>query len=99
MAQSNKILIHLMSGQSITPLQALDLYGCFRLSARIQDLEAEGYKIKSKLIDLSNGKRVAQYQLTGSLTSGPQPEGRGASAVGADLFKFKADPLGRKVAV
>ena len=64
MSQSAAILKYLKEGNSITPLEALEMFGCLRLGARIQDLEAEGYTIDSKMIDLPNGKRVAQYRLT-----------------------------------
>ena len=83
MSQNARILSHLKEGKTLTPLEALDLFGCFRLSGRIQDLEAEGHKIESKLIELPNGKRVSQYRMISS----------------DDLFLFKSDPLGRKVAV
>lgn len=46
----------------ITPLEALTLYGCFRLGARIYELRKEGKKIKTEMIDI-NGKRVAKYSI------------------------------------
>ena len=46
----------------ITPLEALTLYGCFRLGARIFELRKEGKKIKTEMIDI-NGKRVARYSI------------------------------------
>lgn len=64
-AQNKAVLKHLNKGP-ITPLQALRLYGCFRLGARIYDLRAAGHKIKAKMIEVRsrNGKkRVAQYTL------------------------------------
>ncbi|OTP93786.1 helix-turn-helix domain-containing protein [Gilliamella apicola] len=39
LSQCERILIHLQSGKTINPLQALKLYGCFRLGARIYDLK------------------------------------------------------------
>lgn len=53
---------HLESGKSITPLEALRLYGCFRLGARIYDLRAEGMTIETNLIE-EDGKRFAEYRL------------------------------------
>lgn len=46
----------------ITPLEALIMYGCFRLGARIYELRKEGKKIKTEMIDI-NGKRVARYSI------------------------------------
>ncbi|MCE7856899.1 MAG: hypothetical protein DYG97_10195 [Ignavibacteria bacterium CHB3] len=47
MSQKQAILEYLLSGKSITPLEALDLFKCFRLGARIWDLKKEGHDIKS----------------------------------------------------
>lgn len=44
-SQCEKILIHLQAGKSINPIQALNLYGCFRLGARIYDLKKLGLKL------------------------------------------------------
>lgn len=61
-SQSNNILIHLQT-HSINPLQALKLYGCFRLSAIIYNLKKEGNKIKTVMIYGKNRKRYAKYFL------------------------------------
>ena len=61
MSQSLKILGHLKRGQSITQIQALRLYGCMRLAARIEELR-ELYPIHTKLV-YSKGKRFARYSL------------------------------------
>ncbi len=63
MTQRNEILAYLKSGRTLTPLEALNRFGCLRLGARIYDLNHEGYKIKSKLVNVGNGKRVAEYSL------------------------------------
>lgn len=62
-SQSNAILAYMQKGNTITGIEALNLFGCFRLPARIADLKKVGYKIKSEMIKLTNGKRVAQYTL------------------------------------
>lgn len=62
MSQSEQILQYLEEKGSITPLEALNKFGCFRLGARIFDLKKKGYPIESKLIS-SNGKEFAQYTL------------------------------------
>lgn len=60
--QSKRILQHLLRGRSITPLKALRMYGCLRLSARIYDFRKVGYKIKTVMVDYGD-KRVARYSL------------------------------------
>lgn len=56
-SQCDHILAHMMHAP-ITPIEALDLYGCFRLAARIRDLKDEGYPI----INVGD-KKHAIYQL------------------------------------
>jgi hypothetical protein len=62
-SQNKLIAEHLKSGRPITPLEALNRYGCFRLGARILELRKEGIPIETEMIGLSNGKRIAQYKL------------------------------------
>ena len=49
-------------GYSITPIQALNKWGCFRLGARIHDLRKQGYTIET-LNQHLNGKVFAKYKL------------------------------------
>lgn len=63
MSQTDLILDHLQAGKPITPLQALRLWGCFRLAARIADLRERGYEIASERVETQHGKRVAMYRL------------------------------------
>lgn len=60
MNQSEAILSHLRSGKSLTPLEALDLFGCFRLGARVYDLKAQGHDIEMEMVTM-NGKSFAKY--------------------------------------
>lgn len=60
--QLKKIRQHLQNGNTITALEALKLYGCFRLGARIYDLKKEGLDIKSRYIK-NNGKKYKEYYL------------------------------------
>lgn len=62
MKQTDAILEHLKSGKSLTGLEALNVYQCFRLAARIKDLRAEGYDIKTETIH-RQGKIYASYSL------------------------------------
>lgn len=53
---------HLLSGKSITPMEALNLCGCFRLSAVIHRLRHnEGYPILMVQPEVENGKPYAKY--------------------------------------
>jgi len=52
-SQLNRIRSHLQRGRKITPLQALKLYGCFRLGARIYTLKRQGMNISSKMVEIS----------------------------------------------
>jgi hypothetical protein len=58
-SQVELILHHLKTGKSLTPIQALQSFGCFRLSARIWDLRNEGHNIEMKMI--GQKKRYARY--------------------------------------
>ena len=60
-SQNKGILAYLQSGKSITPIEALKEFGCFRLSARIFDLRAMGHNIKTKSITI-NGKTVQEVE-------------------------------------
>ena len=61
-SQNSRILKHLMKGKKLTPLQALNLFDCFRLSARIANLKKEGFDIKTRLIRVHD-KTFASYSL------------------------------------
>lgn len=62
MSQLTQIRQHLKSGKSISPLMALRLFGCLRLSARIQNLRDEGMNIKTEMY-YSKEYRYAKYKL------------------------------------
>ena len=61
-SQPKNILAHLEQHHSITPLEALNEYGCFRLAAVILNLKKDGYEIETQIIK-KNKKRFAQYIL------------------------------------
>jgi hypothetical protein len=61
-SQNKQILKHLQSGRKITAYEALKVFGCLRLAARIRDLRDAGHAIKSELIS-ENGKRFSEYSL------------------------------------
>ena len=60
--QKDKVLAHLKQHGMITPLDALKLYGAFRLGAIIHTLRhQDGYSIKT---DIAKGTGHAIYSLT-----------------------------------
>lgn len=64
--QAKRILAHLARHDSITPMEALNLYGCFRLAARIAELKSAGHKIQTLHVRNDSGKRYARYVLGGA---------------------------------
>ena len=65
-SQNRAILAHLLSGKAITALEALNICGCFRLSARIYDLRRRGHNIKTSTV-LVNNKHIASYSLVSDI--------------------------------
>ena len=59
--QCQQVLSHLQSGKPLTSLEALRLYGIFRLASRIHDLKKNGIAIKSRDVETETGKKVSQY--------------------------------------
>ena len=53
----------LLNGYSITPMEELNMFGCFRLSARIANLRDEGLEVVTDMVTI-NDKRVARYYLS-----------------------------------
>ncbi len=60
-SQCDMIAAWLERGFSITSLEALNMFGCLRLSSRIWDLRERGLNIQKKTIVLPNKKRVCEY--------------------------------------
>lgn len=68
MTQNEKILKYLKTHKGgITPLKAMEKFGCMRLSGRIHDLRVMGYSISSEIVEVRNryGDKchVSQYKL------------------------------------
>jgi hypothetical protein len=60
--QCEQILKHLQTKGPLTPIDALNEYGCFRLASRILDLKSMGHDILS--IRRQNGEKFyAEYVL------------------------------------
>lgn len=65
MSQKSRILGHLKSGKTLTPLQAFYLFGCLSLSQRVGELRRERNPIIGVVIKLPTGKRVSCYGWAG----------------------------------
>jgi hypothetical protein len=63
MSQNKQIADYLNKGKKLTPIDALNKFGCFRLAARIADLRNDGMNIVTNTIKLENKKQVAQYSI------------------------------------
>ncbi len=62
MTQTQQILDALRRGP-LTPLEALERFGVFRLAARCHELRQMGHPIVVEKIKTPNGKRVARYYI------------------------------------
>lgn len=90
LTQEAAILAHLKTGASISSLEALNQYGCFRLASVIFNLRKAGYAIKSTQGRHAE-KRFAVYRLEEPVIPveavnppiAPQPESKPAN----DLFE------------
>ena len=61
-SHTESILALLQNGKSITAIQALEKFGCFRLAARIANLRDAGVPVITQMVNI-NGSRFAKYSL------------------------------------
>jgi hypothetical protein len=61
--QRESIRHHLETFGRITPKDAYEKYGCFRLAARIHELRAEGLDIDTRMVPSEDGNPFAEYTL------------------------------------
>lgn len=66
MTQNEMILKYLQEGHSLTALEALEKFGCFRLASRINDIKNlldQGCTglIQSEMVKGENGKHYKRY--------------------------------------
>ena len=71
MSDKLRALAYMEEHGSITPMEALDSFGCYRLGARIWDLRRDGYDITTEIVvDVDrHGEpmRYAKYTLRGEV--------------------------------
>lgn len=72
-SQSAMILNFLESGGSLTPIEALQKFSCFRLAARINDLREAGHEIQTEILKDDNGKSYASYSIPKDQQQGELP--------------------------
>ncbi len=63
MTKIEQLKRHLLTGKSITPLEALGLYGIFRLAPRIHELRKQGWNIITTRKFDEKGSEYAEYRL------------------------------------
>jgi len=61
MSQTTQIANYLNKGRKLTPIDALNKFGCFRLAARIADLRNDGMNIKTTIVKLKNKKQGCYF--------------------------------------
>jgi len=61
--QNEAILSYLKKGMSLTPMDALNFYGTFRLAARVYELKQDGWPIECERLDVGDNRRVGHYSL------------------------------------
>ncbi len=64
--QTDMVLDYLNTHGTITPLDALRELGCFRLAARIKDIENRGYVVPRRTVSVTGKKsgkvvRITEY--------------------------------------
>ena len=67
MSDKNRVLAYLREHGSITPLEALNSFGCYRLGARVWDLRRDGHTISTEIVEGKDqhgeAMRYAKYRL------------------------------------
>lgn len=61
-SQCQAIWEHLQERGSITAIEALNEYGCFRCAARINDIRKDHPEVKTETVK-SGGKKYARYYI------------------------------------
>ena len=63
-SQNDMILKHLEGGRTISPLEAMGVFGVYRLAARIFELRESGHEITKVIKDDGRGRTYAEYSLS-----------------------------------
>lgn len=84
--QVSRIKAHLLAGKSITPAQAITVYGIFRLSSVIEDLRATGMEIDCVLKHDEMGKQYGDYRLRQSIVVRSKVQVKRGYGIGLPLW-------------
>ena len=61
--QAQKVYKHLKKHKTITPLEALGVYGVYRLAARIHEIRGAGYGVVTRIYKDAMHRPYARYSL------------------------------------
>ena len=94
--QRQRILHRLERGDSINPLQALELYGCMRLGGRVHELRQQGHKIETSMVRVKTrdgrGALVIRIRWRGDVRDGRNQNRARFGAAGAVSGRGPAAP-------
>lgn len=62
--QTYRIKEYLIRGATITQLDAIERFGCFRLAARIYDIRKAGLDVHKIMVKTAQGRMFAKYYLS-----------------------------------
>lgn len=62
--QNRAILDYMMQGHAITSLNALNKFGCMRLTSRIHDIKKMGVIVDDEWVKGGNGKKYKRYWIS-----------------------------------
>jgi hypothetical protein len=71
--QNYRLLMAMQCGARLTVAKALNEYGVFALSQRCTELRKMGWPIKSNMVKLPSGARVAEYWMAEPPPPPPPP--------------------------
>jgi hypothetical protein len=66
---THELLMALKRGEQLTPLSALEKYRCFSLSQRMGELRRSGWPIRSSMVSVNSGKKIACYWMQESVAA------------------------------
>lgn len=66
-SQRKQIKAWLLRGRTITQIEAIEMWKCYRLASRICELRKEGMAIRTDMIPLQDGSNFARYVYTGKI--------------------------------
>lgn len=86
MTQVDRVEAHILAGKTITPAQAIAVYGIFRLSSVIEDLRQRGHSIDCVLKYDEMGKQYGEYRLRRDIAPRSKVQVRRGYGIGLPLW-------------